>query len=114
VVFDFFSISEVELTCCNSEVTGSVFFGSSLYLFQRLMDELGVDPHQEDEQEIRVFKSPHTPSFLLLKEKGRSLSISRSDTQRLIARRTPPKYLVIDLTRLHNLDGKNDSAPRLY
>lgn len=87
------------------EVAGSVFFGSSLGLLHRMTEELGLD--MNDSAITRtppVFKSPHTPSFLLIKERRGSVFTSKKEVARALV--TPPKYLVVDLTRLNNLDGK--------
>jgi len=70
------------------------------------MFEVGLQLNEEYEAPLTPFlKSPHTPAFLMMKDKGPTTSIH------LVGKKTRrprslPKYLALDLTRLHNLDGE--------
>ena len=85
---------------CPSEVAGFVFFGSSLGILHRIMDEVGLESLQEEEAPLTPFlKSPHTPTFLMMKDRQPFTPFKPA------IRHSLPKYLALDLTRLHNLDG---------
>ena len=72
------------------------------------MDEVGLESTQEEAPPLTPFlKSPHTPVFLMMKD-HRAPSMFRKDFKRGVKHRTLPKYLALDLTRLHNLDGKTN------
>lgn len=87
------------------EVAGFVFFGSSLGILHRIMDEVGLELNQEEAAPITPFlKSPHTPAFLMMKDQ-KPYSMFKPGSQKT-RQRALPKYLALDLTRLHNLDGK--------
>lgn len=48
-------------------------------------------------------KSPHTPAFLMMKDRAPTMSLRPG--KRAARKRSLPKYLALDLTRLHNLDA---------
>lgn len=91
---------------CTVEVAGNVFFGSSLGLLHRVLDELGITMQQDETrvQTTPAFRSSHNSPFQVMKDRRSKV---RQDTQKpSSSMRSPPKYLVLDLSRLHNLDGK--------
>jgi len=71
------------------------------------MDEVGLDLNQQPGESAPLtpfLKSPHAPAFLMMED--RAPSTFRKDYKHTGKRRTLPKFLALDLTRLHNLDGK--------
>lgn len=85
------------------EIAGNIFFGSSLRLLQRIVDELGINIIDESSREKSAFRSPHASPFRALKDRRPSILIGNKND---VASMSPPKYLTIDLSRLHNIDGK--------
>lgn len=89
-----------------TEVAGFVLFGSSLGILHRIMDEVGLELNVEEEDPLTPFlKSPHTPAFLMMKDRRPFTSFKPA------VRRSFPKFLALDLTRLHNLDGTLQMPP---
>jgi hypothetical protein len=89
---------------CFTEIAGNIFFGSSLGLLHRIIDELGINMQDESFREKSAFRSPHVSPFQVLKDKRPS---GGNDTSNNLGRpRSPPQYLAIDLSKLHNLDGR--------
>jgi STAS domain len=92
------------------EVVGSVFFGSALYILQRIMDEAGID--LEDKRGQRVVTgdshveaiSQRRHSFLVSDGVGDSLSVRKSKREYGV-KRQPAKFVVLDLTKVTNVDG---------
>jgi SulP family sulfate permease len=86
------------------EIVGNVFFGSSLLVLERLTDELGLDLQQDSPSTVdsNHIRSPHPSSVLTLERRPSSMpSKARKPT---VIRRTP-KFVVLDLTQLSNLDA---------
>jgi hypothetical protein len=91
-----------------AEIAGNIFFGSSLGLLQRIVDELGINMQDDYVREKPAFCSPHASPFQALKD--RRPSVLNATKRNAVYPRSPPQYLAIDLSKLHNLDGKfNDS-----
>jgi hypothetical protein len=84
------------------EITGNIFFGSSLGLLQRVVDELGVTMLDEPPSERTTF-SPHVSPFRELKD--RRPFVLNEAKRSLLRPRSPPHFLVLDVSRLHNIDG---------
>lgn len=85
-------------------MSGNVFFGSSLGLLQRIIDELGINIRDESFREKSAFRSPHVSPFQALKD--RRPSTFKGNSNQALLPRSPPQYLTIDLSKLINLDGK--------
>lgn len=90
------------------DIAGTVFFGSSLYLLQRLTEELGIDLQDESAASQAIFKSPHTP-MALLPSNEKEKRIPRDGPPRQSVRatvlRSSPNFVVLDLSRLSNMDA---------
>jgi CRP-like cAMP-binding protein len=90
------------------EVIGTVFFGSSLHLLNRIIEEIGLD---EDEKVLgSPAKGPHTPSFMLTHDQKpvklpQIKQVKQGLPRPLGLRQRPPKYLVLDLMNVSNLDA---------
>jgi CRP-like cAMP-binding protein len=84
------------------EVIGTVFFGSALSLLNRIAEETGLDI---DEIVDNVLASPpgtpHTSSSILTLDRRPSFAMKKKTN----IHRRPPKYLVLDLMRVSNLDA---------
>jgi CRP-like cAMP-binding protein len=84
------------------EMHGTVFFGSSLSMLNSVVDELGLNG--EDKvlgSPMNANKTPHTASTILtLDRKPSTMSAPAANRPRV-----PPKYLVLDLTRVTHLDA---------
>ena len=87
------------------EVVGTVFFGSSLLLFQRMTDEVGIGDSNVNEgatdSGMASPRTPHGGSLML----SRQLRTSSSPKSRVKRRRKRPRFVVLDLTQLTNLDA---------
>ena len=82
------------------EVIGTVFFGSALSLFNQITDEIGLQMEDEADAIMSSPRTPHTSSSILTLERKPSFFTKKSN-----ARQIPPKYLVLDLMRVSNLDA---------
>lgn len=82
------------------DIAGPVFFGSSLGLLDRMIDEVGLSAGTDDS--FSLIRSPHTSSFLLMSDKRPS--IMRSPGKPLALHR-PPQFVVIDLSLVSNMDA---------
>ena len=92
------------------EILGTVFFGSSLLLLQRLTEEAGVDlqPEESVSSPQTLLRSPHTPSHVVLRRRRSSLADTKTPTlppSSSVHRRRRPKFVVLDLSMLSNLDA---------
>jgi anti-anti-sigma regulatory factor len=83
------------------EVIGTIFFGSSLNILTRMNDEIGLSGEGEDVVGSPIH-TPHTSSHLLTLDRKPS---SVRDKGKSLQRRTPPKYLVLDLMAVSHLDA---------
>eukprot|EP00980_Cylindrotheca_fusiformis_P030448 scaffold24824_cov147-Cylindrotheca_fusiformis.AAC.2 len=81
------------------EVVGTVFFGSALHLLNLITDEIGLVESKADVEAFMSPRTPHTSSAILTKNPS-----FRTTTQRNLHKR-PPKYLVLDLMGMSNLDA---------
>ena len=97
--------------CSITEVSGNVFFGSSLGLLQRMIDELGINIRDESFREKSAFRSPHVSPFQALND--RRPSTNRETSSYGFLPRSP-QYLTIDLSKLNNLDGTSMSFTHIY
>jgi CRP-like cAMP-binding protein len=83
------------------EIVGTVFFGSSLQLLSSISEEVGLSTDDNITEAVpRSPRTPHTSSFLLAEK--RKINI-RQDSR--VPYRWSPKYLVLDLSRISNLDA---------
>ena len=89
--------------CIVAEVSGNVFFGSSLGLLQRMIDELGINIQDESSREQSAFQSPHVSPFQTLKDRRPSHFKENFKDEHIP--RSKPQYLTLDLSKLNNLDG---------
>eukprot|EP00522_Entomoneis_paludosa_P010032 CAMPEP_0172466436 /NCGR_PEP_ID=MMETSP1065-20121228/56134_1 /TAXON_ID=265537 /ORGANISM="Amphiprora paludosa, Strain CCMP125" /LENGTH=974 /DNA_ID=CAMNT_0013223237 /DNA_START=140 /DNA_END=3064 /DNA_ORIENTATION=+ len=83
------------------EIVGPVFFGSSLSLLDRLREEVALTANESSEPK-NVQASPHTSSFLLTKDKRPSFFRQPPPS---MAPTRPPKFCVLDLTQVSNMDA---------
>lgn len=81
------------------EIVGTVFFGSALHLLNRITDEIGLVEKTSDFDTTMSPRTPHTSSSILTKHPS-----FHTKTQRKLHLR-PPKYLVLDLMGMSNLDA---------
>ena len=85
------------------DIIGTVFFGSSLGLLDRIVEEVGLeeDEYESSSKETPV-RSPHTSSFLLMSNRPPTkLSHGKKSTPT----RRPPLFVVIDLNQVANMDA---------
>ena len=104
------------------EVIGTVFFGSSLNLLNRIMEEIGIshDSNQNDSvppsgggrhTSSVVLSTPgRTPRSQLLQARNAADTVPTDRTTQKPSsgkkkKRLPPKYLVLDLMNVSNLDA---------
>jgi hypothetical protein len=96
------------------EIRETIFFGSSLLLLSRICDEIGISASPTDMMEMsfaspRHFsKSPSTPSATSLisslkKKRGASQELQEGTLLKKKQRR--PKYLILDLSQVPNVDA---------
>lgn len=86
------------------EISGPVFFGSSLGLLDDLVDEIGLDEISNGAQPQYAspnIRSPHTPSNLLMN--SRQPAFHHPNKPRSTHR--PPQFVVIDLSQVSNMDA---------
>lgn len=93
------------------EVAGPVFFGSSLGLLDRLVEEAGLEDHDEPsidgrlgEMSPSMMRSPHTSSFLLTNER-RNSHFHEHKPMSPLSMQIPPQFVVIDLSQVSNMDA---------
>lgn len=86
------------------EISGTIFFGSSLQLFNQILDEVGLQQTlQSSIDNVDLIKgSPHTSSFILAMNKTPSIL---RDPNKFPSVFQPPKFLILDLVHVHNLDA---------
>lgn len=104
------------------ECRGSVFFGSSMQFLGSILDNIGVKTSAEEKAVISVVNSPiitHTrnsissrlspasvsPSTGQLQERKRERTDNSKKRRALIAPQVPPRYLVLDLSSVSNIDA---------
>lgn len=84
------------------EISGTVFFGSSLGLLGRISEELGLVIHEGDIADDVLLRSPHRSAYSLSTDQ-----LDRRQSTPLHAAtvpRRPPKCVVLDLTLVPNVD----------
>jgi hypothetical protein len=81
------------------EVVGTIFFGSALNILNRITEEIGVV--QDEEVLGSPAMTPHTSSSILTLD--RKASFASPKLKKAYVR--PPKYLVLDLMGVSNLDA---------
>lgn len=91
------------------EMHGTVFFGSSLSLLNSIVDQIGLNGDDKVlGSPLNPNKTPHTASTMLtLDRKPSTVSVRSTHNNNTAAARPPipPKYLVLDLTRVTHLDA---------
>lgn len=90
------------------EMHGNVFFGSSLSLLNSIIDEIGLTQGDTSTTNAGPVNpaTPHTSSAVLtLDRRSSSMSYHHAASTRSTRPTIPPKYLVLDLTRVSHLDA---------
>jgi CRP-like cAMP-binding protein len=88
------------------EITGTVFFGSSLKLLERITEEIGLNLSEEELPENMLLKSPHRSPYSMSMDLERRMSFTpKRNLLNATAPHRPPKLLVLDLTHVPNLDA---------
>jgi len=103
------------------ECRGAVFFGSSMQILSNILDETGINVSIEEKAEISRINSPlpHHPRMNSLRLPGSLSPASVSPGQRMkgkrqkpktpmnnaIVLRAPPRFLVLDLAAVSNIDA---------
>lgn len=82
------------------EISGPVFFGSSLHVLNRFIEDIGLQELPEDTE--ANLKSPHTSSFLLTSERKHSF-FKNPGKPSVLSR--PPQFVVLDLAAVTNVDA---------
>jgi hypothetical protein len=89
---------------------GSVFFGSSLFISQRIAEEIGIDFSSDDPVDFDNHhgpNSPRIPTYFGLEHVRMRGSEDMKEVKHFLRNNQPPKFVVLDLTRVTNLDGKS-------
>ena len=108
------------------EIRGSVFFGSSMQILSTILEEIGINISVEEKAEIGMVNSPlaksrinsvripsslspasGTPGSRGLKERRRERAREEQPERRSnrSAPRVPPRFLVLDLSSVSNVDA---------
>ncbi|KAL7568286.1 hypothetical protein ACA910_022623 [Epithemia clementina (nom. ined.)] len=101
------------------ELMGPIFFGSSLSLIERLREEVSLPKNALDDKNssqtamqqqatpllASIQNSPRTSSYFLTKD--RRPSFFRQEAPPDTYSRPPPKYCVLDLTQVSNVDASS-------
>jgi CRP-like cAMP-binding protein/anti-anti-sigma regulatory factor len=96
------------------EIRETVFFGSSLLLLSRICDEIGISASPTDMMEMSLAsprhfsKSPMAPtatSLISSLKKRRRGSQESPEASSLSEKRRRPKYLLLDLSQVPNVDA---------
>ena len=83
------------------EISGPVFFGSSLQVLNKLIEDIGLQ-ESAMESPTRALQSPHTSSFLLTNERKHSF-FKNPNKPTVLSR--PPQFVVLDLSQVSNVDA---------
>lgn len=86
------------------EIVGTVFFGSSLQLLERISEEIGLNIQQEELSDETLLKSPHRSSYQMSTDMMDRRQSFREPRKATVLRK-PPKFVVLDLTLVPNLDA---------
>lgn len=81
------------------EISGPVFFGSSLHCLNKMIEDIGLQDNQENAKPIH---SPHTSSHLLTSERKNSFF---KNPQGATVLPKPPQFVVLDLSGVSNVDA---------
>ena len=99
------------------ECRGSVFFGSSMQFLSSILEKISINPSVEEEVEISVVNSPipnrarhsansplpsGSPGRLQQRKRARENDLKRKPRSAL---HNPPRYLVLDLSSVSNIDA---------
>jgi MFS superfamily sulfate permease-like transporter len=103
------------------EVRGAIFFGSAMKALTNILDEAGINASLEEKKEIIMVNSPlphhsrinnvgHSPSlspasFRERREQRKEGSPKFNAARNLTAQRVPPRFLVLDLSSVTNVDA---------
>jgi len=100
------------------EVRGAIFFGSSMKALGNILEEVGINASTEEKKEIVMTNSPlphhshirrHspslTPSSFRERREQRKKSNQLDTTMKLAVQRVPPRFLVLDLSSVTNVDA---------
>ena len=102
------------------EVRGAIFFGSSMKALGSILDEAGINASMEEKEEIVMTNSPllhhsrvnnigHSPSLsspnYRERREQRKEDYNFNTTAKLAAQRTPPRFIVLDLSSVTNVDA---------
>lgn len=100
------------------EVRGAIFFGSSMKALGNILDEAGINASTEERKEIVLTNSPlphhsriprHSPSLspssFRERREQRQEANNRGTTMKLALQRVPPRFLVLDLSSVTNVDA---------
>jgi SulP family sulfate permease len=83
------------------EISGPVFFGSSLSVLNRLIEDICLE-ETPDDLDTKALKSPHTSSVLLTSERKHSFFKNPGKPSVLLR---PPEFVVLDLTGVATVDA---------
>ena len=88
------------------EIVGTVFFGSSLQLLERISEEIGLNIEEEELSEETLLKSPHRSSYQMSTDMtDRRQSFKEVRKAKATVLRCTPKFVVLDLTLVPNVDA---------
>ncbi|KAL7430923.1 hypothetical protein ACHAXH_003229, partial [Discostella pseudostelligera] len=104
------------------ECRGSVFFGSSMQFLSSILDKICINPSVEEKAEINVVNSPipnrarhsansplpsasSSPTDGYLQERRRERAEEDFKRKARSAPRAPPRFLVLDLSSVSNIDA---------
>lgn len=88
------------------EVAGSVFFGSSLQLLERISEEIGLSIQEQELDQDALLKSPHRTSYQISTDiTHRRQSFREKQPAKATVLRCQPQFVVLDLTLVPNLDA---------
>lgn len=100
------------------EVRGAIFFGSSMKALDNILKEAGINASTEEKKEIVLTNSPlphhshirrHSPSLspssFRERREQRKKSNQLGTTVKLAVQRVPPRFLVLDLSSVTNVDA---------
>lgn len=88
------------------EIVGTVFFGSSLQLLERISEEIGLNIQQEEFDQDALLKSPHRTSYQISTDiRDRRQSFREIQPAKATVLRCQPQFVVLDLTLVPNLDA---------
>lgn len=84
------------------EISGPVFFGSSLHVLNKLLEDIGLQ-EGSGSLDVEPIKSPHLSSSLLTNSERRPSLFKNSRGPTVPPR--PPQFVVLDLSGVSNVDA---------